>query len=274
MSANVRGDDEEDPAHAPAGVRVAGMPPTTKPLVLIRHGKSSAQGARSRSSDWALRDAALALAGVRQAESLRELVRAVVAEAGAGAMTMDLVAVSPLTRALQTALIAFSPNAAAAATTTTTTTTTKMNVVVVPELAEFNARGARAIPENVGRPLAELLRDPLLAGVEEWDLSLVRAAAWPHGDEPTRGSKRKREMPWERVQTALAALAARPERRIVVVGHCNWILSALEFALDYVENAEPLHAEMVVRADGKIAVRLLKEDEEHEWFSVAPRGSG
>jgi len=200
-----------------------------KQIVFVRHAESLAQTVpqRHRAVDGALLDSDLSAAGLAQLAAMQSEL---------GGVAPDLVVSSPLTRALRTALALF-PTAAP--------------VIAHPGLAEVNS--FETIPENVGRPWKRLMQDASLSGLERVDASLVEASSWPH-----RLTAEGR--PSSTAADAVAFLLVRPERRIVLVGHCNWAQDNIP-GVGYVRNLDPIH--LVLRA-GEFHLSSGK----HDWFAT------
>lgn len=152
-----------------------------KRVVFLRHGRSLAQDDPERGRwDPELADCGLSSEGRRQAEQLRMRL------AGEG---VDLVVCAPLTKVLQTALIAFQD--------------LRCPVVVHPSLA--GSKGGP--PEMTPRPVEDLVRDEQVARLPRIgavDFELL-GAGWPS----TRPCDRPKALvPW---------LEARPEESVAVV---------------------------------------------------------
>jgi len=147
----------------------------------------------------------------------------------------ELVLTSPLTRALKTALTAFRDD----------------KVLAHPGFAELNDR--RPIPENRGRTLEELLcdGDMLEMGLEDRvDLSHVQALAWPSGS----------------TIDGMEFLRERPEERVVIFSHHNYIQRQLEHSLHYVPNCEPIH---VIVDFYETSHRVRLSDAQHRWWNLS-----
>lgn len=219
---------------------------------LVRHGESLAQGThRTLRRTEAYLDCACSPKGVAQAYALPDRFTA---HGGVGGV--ELVVVSPLTRALTTALLGFRDRK------------THVPMLVHPACRETGT----GIPENVARAVASLQLDKDLAslpGFNDLDFGLL-PPDWPINDngggaancggssgrsggrskrkgEPTRkgsrGGRGSSGFPMaeehDPSRGLLAWLRARPETRIVVVCHHNYI-SALVRHVVKVENASPI----------------------------------
>ena len=183
-------------------------------IILVRHGESLGQAARSnglnRKTDPSLVDADLTRKGESQASAL--------AAAAATLGSVQVVAVSPLTRAIRTALRG--PCVAAPAAP----------IVCVPGLRESGG----TIPENRGRALSAVRRTVPEEGFERIDFDLL-PASWP--TEPARGHD------VGGVAGALAWARSRPETTICFVCHHNTIQALLGDFKTRIENCDPLVTE-------------------------------
>jgi len=148
--------------------------------MLVRHG----QGEHNVNKDYSLRDPELTARGRSQAESLRGHVDLACAE---------LLVVSPLTRAIQTAQVVWGERP-------------PLPVVVTPLHSERVDE-----PCDVGRPKAEL--EAQFPFLREWGGWTELPEHWTLSKPEDRFWRR------ERVPAFLAWLRDRPERCIAVVGH-------------------------------------------------------
>ena len=158
-----------------------------KTVIFVRHGESLAQTARKRGlkrTDRSLRDCDLTMKGQSQAKGLRKLP--------CFTDGIDLVVVSPLTRALRTAKLGFQDVDAP--------------FVCYPGIKE---RGS-GLPENRPRKLKDVLRD--FPSFSDIDFGLL-PKEWPEHDVPD----------YLKLGRFLSFLSSRPEKRIVVVAHYNVI---------------------------------------------------
>eukprot|EP00546_Thalassionema_frauenfeldii_P019074 CAMPEP_0178894596 /NCGR_PEP_ID=MMETSP0786-20121207/105_1 /TAXON_ID=186022 /ORGANISM="Thalassionema frauenfeldii, Strain CCMP 1798" /LENGTH=252 /DNA_ID=CAMNT_0020564705 /DNA_START=249 /DNA_END=1007 /DNA_ORIENTATION=- len=173
-----------------------------KTVYLIRHGQSVGNatntfGGADRNTSDHLIDCGLTETGRNQALDIAKFFTDV---------TIDLVVSSPMTRALNTAVLGF-PN---------------YDILVHYNLREFGCR----IPENVPRPMNEVLKD-IHADVQARekhevtiDLTSLQPKRWPN---PHSSISRKDE-----VRNAFQWLYTnRQEQTIVVVCHYNVIRSLL-----------------------------------------------
>ena len=185
----------------------------TKKLILIRHGESQGQAAKSnglnRKRDASLRDADLTGKGIKQAKNIRDHMPI---------EEVDLVIVSPLTRALRTALLGFAS-------------------ADVPFVVHYDIREmGSAIPENLPRPTDDVKKTladcPGLDGV---DFESFRSPSWPEVEVSAPKSDRLREF--------LKFVGARSESTIAVVCHFNVIDMLLRPTGSQIKpvNALPIH---------------------------------
>eukprot|EP00980_Cylindrotheca_fusiformis_P002625 scaffold618_cov130-Cylindrotheca_fusiformis.AAC.29 len=173
-----------------------------KTVYLIRHGQSQGQVAkkqnRDRKKDPKLLDCGLTSLGRQQAKDISKLMQGV---------PIDLVVSSPLTRALNTAILGF-PN---------------RDILVHYELREVGSR----IPENTPRSMKKVMQDlhsDLGTGVDI-DIGSLQPANWPNA-LPSNVSKH------DRLRAAFEWLYdARAEKNIAVVCHFNVIRSLIQDGL-------------------------------------------
>ena len=184
--------------------RMAGVAPDgAKQIVFIRHAQSLAQIAhhRKRTSDESLVDCDLSPHGHSTLGAFAARVRSAEVEA-------DLVVASPLTRAARTALTLFP----------------ELPCVVHPGLAEISTSLARVIPENrgasrcacctvfntrrKGRPWKQVTKTLSLPAADAAGTDVLAQLGWPH-----RNAEHDALVGFERW------LAARPERRVILVGY-------------------------------------------------------
>jgi len=175
-----------------------------KRVILVRHGESMGQAARSkgwdRQTDRRLLDCRLTFKGVSQALALRKLLQPKDVD------SIQLVVCSPLTRALETALLAFP----------------EKSMLVGYDMRELGTK----VPENTPRPISQVLSDlhellqerPKDASLDETSL---QPRDWPKDYSP---SVIKRD----RIRNALHYLYhEREETTIAIVCHYNVIRSAI-----------------------------------------------
>jgi broad specificity phosphatase PhoE len=251
-------------------------------ICLVRHGQSRAQGTnkKERRSNTLL-DCHCSSKGISQAYSLPERLTA-----HGGVSGVELVVSSPLTRALTTALLGFRDRPE------------HVPIVVHPACRETGSE----IPENQARSVAALERDKDLSSLprfDDLDFGLL-PSYWPNDKDsvsprsangaadgggggryhtrskgPGKGksvlSKPKGgSSQLDRSNGLFDWLRARPESRIVVVCHHNYISSLLGFGALRVENAIPI--ECILDDQG---ITLATEVEATETGSTSDRnGSG
>ena len=170
--------------------------PSKRIVYLIRHGQSLANvhdhHANEPIEPEYLRDARLTDLGLQQASTLQGHVHD---------LNVELVVISPLTRALQTACIAFERHAAP--------------TTVWPVVTEFYSDHAASCR---GRDARDILSDPNLLALPKFhtlDLSHVDDEWWHISTDPSR------------IDTFKSWLASIPEKRIAVVCHWGFISSVL-----------------------------------------------
>jgi broad specificity phosphatase PhoE len=200
------------------------QPPPPKTIFLIRHGQSLGQVAKYkiRQTDVALTDCGLTGLGREQASNIRELLK--------NEEPIQLVVTSPLTRAMHTTCLAFGGDEVMMDTEDTEDIETRPPPSLpLPILCHYHLREVGSmIPENIPRPMAQVLRDLRTAGVPDHvvsriDTTSLRPESWPHRhDTPPRVVRR------DRIGQVLQWLAmARTETCIAVVCHYHVIRAAL-----------------------------------------------
>lgn len=210
----------------------------------MRHGESIAQGfpkgERWRVDNDILRDAPLAPSGEDQARKLRGLL------VERGGPHVELVVCSPLTRALQTAIIAFGDAG--------------VPILPHPGIRENGARGcgapgSRQQPECTGRCLADLRSDMRLQSRSvDWSATFAiesSSAAWWSETIETQ------ECLDGRLNDFCDWLARRPEVSFAVVCHFNVITRLLRTRRMQVENCRPYYCTVSGREWS------LLDDEQH-----------
>ena len=181
-----------------------------KTIILIRHGESLGQTSRKRGirrNDPSLLDADLSRKGESQAKALKKWPSL--------ESNIELVVVSPLTRALRTAALGFGH------------LDTSIPFICYPGLKERNA-GKKGIPENIARPVVRIQKEnPKL--LERISFNLL-PNAWPETD--VFSSYQLQELnQW---------LLARPETKIVLVCHHNIIRSLVPMYQHSIINCSPI----------------------------------
>jgi len=209
-------------------------PRVMKHIVLIRHGESRGQTARSRGQsrkDPDLTDCFLSDKGIYQAINLTHNLPSIHGEP----IKFDLVCTSPLTRAIATCVLGlgFIPEEEL-----------KENIITTPFICHPNLAEIGGIPENKGRPINKVYREIrselknyrdvscLNPCLDRIDFSLL-PPSWPELDG--NHSKKKRH-----VTAFLEWLYDRPEKNIAVVCHHNVIHHLLCYAIDHVPNCIPV----------------------------------
>eukprot|EP00418_Pyrodinium_bahamense_P079921 CAMPEP_0179059574 /NCGR_PEP_ID=MMETSP0796-20121207/25422_1 /TAXON_ID=73915 /ORGANISM="Pyrodinium bahamense, Strain pbaha01" /LENGTH=234 /DNA_ID=CAMNT_0020756333 /DNA_START=67 /DNA_END=768 /DNA_ORIENTATION=- len=177
------GEVDKDPAlaSAPEPLGLAGPLPPQKRVVLVRHG----EGHHNASRNWKLVDPRLTDRGLTQARALHghpDLVGA------------ELVVVSPLARAVQTALEAFRPHP----------TSLRFALSALHSEVAFSRCDRGRLRHEVAADFPE---------IRAWEGFEELPEQWMH-PRSDRSHWRERRLPAFR-----AWLAGRPERHIVVVGH-------------------------------------------------------
>ena len=233
-----------------AGVDTSGSQ-SRKTLICIRHGTSLAQGVPEKIRYVGLEytDAKLAPAGRQQALDLGSALRkqALALDESFDTVSLslmsrtDLVVVSPLTRALQTACHIFGDGDVVATPA----------VICHPAVAEIGR-----ITENTPRALQKLRKDKQLTSLQFFpsiNFSLVEAEpAWPPGAPlPTSSGTvvAGKFLQW---------LKKRPEQVITIVSH-NQFLKALLGTTKDVPNCIPILAEVDTSGNGALARTSVKE---------------
>jgi broad specificity phosphatase PhoE len=228
-----------------------------KNITLIRHGESLGQTARRRGisrKDPQLQDCFLSPKGISEASQIQYMLNHSPSE------PIELVIVSPLTRALATTVLGLGHLKSEGY---------EQNPPFIchPDLAETGG----SIPENMGRPINQVRRDlqrelqyygdegSVADVVESIDFSLV-PPSWP--------SSSKEEIHSSAAGTFLQWLHARQERVIVVVCHHNVILSLLRYTITHVPNATPITC--LMRPGDSESLYLPSEGNEMEDFQRKP----
>lgn len=219
-----------------------------KEIVLIRHGESEGQVAHRngiKRSHPSLMDCDLTRRGEDQALGLRRRCASLVSPSSSfnnDEPSFDLVCVSPLTRALATAVLGFSW------TRDDNDSRPSPSFVCFPGLAE---RGS--IPENRPRPLDRVKRDlsrlriPSSSSasdvVNTIDFSLL-PDGWPSDDAVV-------DERYSSLDAFVTWMRERPERHVAVVCHHNVILKLLNFRLSHSpRNCVPIRSRLDDNEDG------------------------
>jgi broad specificity phosphatase PhoE len=204
-------------------------------VYLIRHGQSKGQVAseHDRRFDESLTDCGLTDLGKEQAANIANLLSEI-----------DLVICSPLTRALQTALIAFPEHS---------------QIVCNYDLREVGSM----IPENLPRKIHEVQAD-----LQEWglDVSKVDFESQKPNQWPNRHETPPKVVRRDRIRDVFVRLAEKlPSdiERIAVICHYHVIRTALSDPFDvkqsrdiqktlHPKNAEPIRC--LLESDGRLQI--------------------
>jgi broad specificity phosphatase PhoE len=192
---------------------VAAATEATKTVYLIRHGQSQGQMAKKkgldRKRDPSLVDCGLTKSGIQQAHDIALLLQQM---SGGVVPRIDLVVSSPLTRALQTAILGFQDYP-----------------MSPPFLIHYGLREVGSLlPENVPRgPINTVMRyiqeqHGLTDGLRI-DSSSLRPPNWPREDVDSQHISKADRIP----QIIRWIATERPEQHIAVVCHYNVIRAAL-----------------------------------------------
>jgi len=223
---------------------------TRKTVYLIRHAESLAQVSPKevRVCSKSLLDCGLTdPKGVRQAQEIRLVL-------GRAYDEIELVVTSPLTRAIQTALLAFSEP-------TRSGGGGARNLVPIVVHYDLREIGDATIPENVPRPMPVVLSELGINGGDVDYTSLQPSPDWPRRHDQTPRVVRK-----DRIRSDFCRwLASRPERVVAIVSHYNVIRAVLTNPYDSTSSAAticprngiPIESELLVPPDtGKPALRV------------------
>ena len=200
---------------------------TDKRFIFIRHGESQAQAARKMGvdrSDQSLLDCGLTQQGVNQAFSLGKQM--IVDD-----LENTVIVCSPLTRALQTALIAFPT----------------VKKIVHSDLKEIGSD----IPENIARPLSDLSDDTSLSLLPGWEYIdwTELPKKWPNTKIKKLPQKSKKELKKEFRQRMLKYLSSRQEDTIIVICHYHVIHALISESSVRVSNCIPIEAHLQKQID-------------------------
>jgi len=191
----------------------------SKKIYLMRHAHSEAQDCKKMGisrTDNALLDCHITKFGEFQAKT---------AWNGEDELP-ELIVVSPLTRSIQTALLAFEGF--------------DIPVICHPGLREM---GGNKLPENCVRAKRELLRDKKLlkcGGFGDMDLSLISDEAKDEERGSVKGAKKVNFMH----DSLIEWLKARPEQHILLVTHRMVIKELLPSVFEEIENAKVFEANL------------------------------
>jgi broad specificity phosphatase PhoE len=178
---------------------------TSQTLFLIRHGQSLAN--RDYDESAAYRDAGLTDQGIAQAKALQKQLEA---------LQLDLVVVSPLTRALQTCQNALPPSYTGP-------------VLVLPEIAEVcSSHYSCGQKRNVVQPKFPSAFD--WSNVPEDEIWW-----WPYDKKRTSESQ---DYQTKRMEKFRRFIQERPERRIAVFSHGDYLWEFLGGRSPYLANCQ------------------------------------
>ena len=226
-------DNSQPPQANHAGLTVDEAPGSPKRVYLIRHGESMGQRAsrKMRSQDHALTDCPLSHQGEFQATVIPSLL------GSERYSRIDYVVSSPLTRAVQTAVLGFPSK----------------DIVINYDLYEIGGRETNVpIPENRPRPLSEVLAET--GGEERIDGATFAPIPTGFPKSHSRLSNKDRKEKVRRVWPKLWQFCdERGFKEIAVVCHFNIIRMALsgDNAIQP-KNAVPI--ECFLHCDGRLVL--------------------
>jgi broad specificity phosphatase PhoE len=178
---------------------------TSKTLFLIRHGQSIAN--RDYDESITYRDAGLTEQGIAQAKALQKELELA---------QLDLVVVSPLTRALQTCQNALPPSYSGP-------------VLVLPDIAEvcssyYSCGQKRSVVQ------------PKFPDTFDWtNVPMDDTWWWPY-DQKYRSETNEYQM--KRIENFRNFIKERPEKRIAVFSHGDYLYEFLEGKRSYLANCQ------------------------------------
>ena len=221
--------DNSPPRPTPAFAAAAAQVPP-KRVYLIRHGESLGQKAsrKRRSHDPELTDCALSNQGEFQATVIPSLL------GSERYSQIDYVVSSPLTRAVQTAVLGF----------------TSKEIVINYDLYEMGRRETNvSIPENRPRHLKEVLAET--GGKERIDGATFAPIHMGFPKSHDKMSNKERKDRLRRVWPKLWQFCEEREYEVIaVVCHFNIICMALSDCLIQPKNAVPI--ECLLHSDGRL----------------------
>ena len=178
---------------------------TSKTLFLIRHGQSLAN--RDYDESAAYRDAGLTQQGIAQARALQKELEAT---------QLDLVVVSPLTRALETCQNALPPSYSGP-------------VIVLPSIAEvcsshYSCGQKRSVVQ------------PKFPSTFDWSNVSMDEVWWWRYDQYHRSESNKSQI--DRMEQFRQFIRERPEKRIAVFSHGDYLWEFLGGRRPYPANCQ------------------------------------
>ena len=178
---------------------------TSKTLFLIRHGQSIANRDYDESINY--RDAGLTEQGIAQAKALQKELELA---------QLDLVVVSPLTRALQTCQNALPPSYSGP-------------ILVLPDIAEvcssyYSCGQKRSVVQ------------PKFPDTFDWTNVPMDDIWWWQYDHKHRGETNEYQM--KRIENFRKFIKERPEKRIAVFSHGDYLYEFLEGKRSYLANCQ------------------------------------
>jgi len=184
---------------------------TSKTLFLIRHGQSIAN--RDYDESIVNQDAGLTQQGIAQARALQKELEE---------LQLDLIVVSPLTRALQTCQNALPPSYTGP-------------VLVLPEIAEicssyYSCGQKRSVVQ------------PKFPSIFDWSHVPVDEIWWWRYDQNERSETNAYQI--NRIEKFRQFIRERPEKRIAVFSHGDYLWEFLEGKKPYLANCQVTTYEM------------------------------
>jgi broad specificity phosphatase PhoE len=178
---------------------------TSKTLYLIRHGQSLANRDYDESSSY--RDAGLTEQGIAQARALQKQLEE---------LQLDLVVVSPLTRALQTCQNALPPSYSGP-------------ILVLSEIAEICSSYY-----SCGQKRSVI--QPKFPDSFDWSNISMDEIWWWRYDQ--KHSSESNEYQSKRIEQFRRFIHERPEKRIAVFSHGDYLYEFLEGKRSYLANCQ------------------------------------
>jgi broad specificity phosphatase PhoE len=178
---------------------------SSKTLFLIRHGQSIAN--RDYDESIAYRDAGLTEQGIAQAKALHKELQE---------LELDLVVVSPLTRALQTCQYALPPSYSGP-------------ILVLPEIAEICSSYY-----SCGQKRSVI--QPKFPSSFDWSNVSMDEIWWWQYDQ--KHHMETNEYQKKRIEKFRHFIQERPEKRIAVFSHGDYLYEFLEGKRSYLANCQ------------------------------------